>query len=279
MAMGFIPAPPTAALVADAIARIEARRDALDRLADKGMEMTERLAAGEVVEIAGRKPFADPARAFAVISRAVRLCLALASRLDEELIALLRGGLIPNLAILARETPAAAKAPAPTPAPVDAPDAAAVPTEPRERIARAVNAAIEAEAGDREAAERQRTYVHERLIEGEDYDALLHQPWRVVVQAICADLGLHPDWDAWDGEMGFKVDARPPTAELSERRPPTHPTVMYGRPLPGKWRLAVLANDLERSCIRPVDAVDAMTAGPRGVRGSGSNHPGALEAR
>ncbi len=219
-------APPTAALVAEAIARIEERRDALDRLADQGMAMAERLAAGEHVEIAGRKPFSDPARAFAVISRAVRLCLALASRLDEELIALLRGGPIPDLAILKSEAPAVVKAPTAEP---DAPVAVA---SPRERIARAVDAAIEAEAGDREVSERQRAYVQDHLIEGEDYDALLHQPWRVVVQAICSDLGLHPDWDGWDGEIGF-VAARPPTAELSERRRPTHPTVIPHEVDPG----------------------------------------------
>ena len=200
-------APPAPALVADAIARIEERRDALDRLAAKGMEMVERLAAGEVVEIAGRKPFADPARAFAVISRAVRLCLALASRLDEEIIALLRGGPIPTLAILAPEAAEPApEAPAPDP-------------RPRERVARAVDAVIE--AADREAIERRRAYVREHLIEGEDYDAFLHQPWRVVVQAICADLGLHPDWSTWDDSEGFKAAATPPTSEPSDRERPS----------------------------------------------------------
>ncbi len=169
--------------------------------------MAERLATGETVEIAGRKPFADPARAFAVISRAVRLCLALASRLDEELIALLRGGPIPNLAILAPEAPEVSKAPASAPVSTPVPEAPTAVSDPRARVARAVDSAIEAEAGDREAAERQRAYVQEHLIEGEDYDALLHQPWRVVVQAICADLGLRPDWGAWDNVEGF---AEPP---------------------------------------------------------------------
>jgi hypothetical protein len=149
MGMTSASTPPAAALVADAIARIEERRDVLDRLARKGMEMVERLAAGEDVEIAGRKPFADPARAFAVISRAVRLCLALGCRLDQEIIALLRGGPIPTLAILAPEAPAALKTSAAEPeTPVPA-------SGPRERIARAIDAVIEAETADREAAERQ----------------------------------------------------------------------------------------------------------------------------
>ena len=209
--MKSTPVPPAAARVADAIARIEERRDALDRLADKGMAMLERIAAGETVEIAGRKPFADPARAFAVISRAVRLCLALATRLDEELIALLRGGPIPTLAILAPEGPVAES------------EAPAVGPSRRERIARAVDAVIEAEAG--EAADRMRAYVNEHLTEGEAYDAYLHQPWRVVVQTICADLGLHPDWSTWDNSEGFKAGARPPPAEPFTHRilPPSEP--------------------------------------------------------
>ena len=221
MGMNSTPTPPAAALVADAIARIEERRDVLDRLADKGMEMAERLAAGDAVEIAGRKPFTDPARAFAVVSRAVRLCLALASRLDGAVIALLRGGPIPDLAILAPETPATSKTPGSVASVSEpAPETSAAVTAPRTRIARAVDGVIEAEAGDREAAERRRAYVHEHLIEGEDYDALLNQPWRVVVQAICADLGLNPDWGAWDNAEGF--------TEPLERRPFPPPEMQLG---------------------------------------------------
>ena len=133
---------PTAALVADAIARIEERRVALDLLADQGMAMVERLVAGETVEIAGRKPFESTARAFAVISRAVRLCLALASRLDEELIALLRGGPIPDLAILAPEnsgpkaSTAEQEARPPLPAPASASPARWTPSSRPRRRAR-----------------------------------------------------------------------------------------------------------------------------------------------
>ncbi len=222
-------APPAASAVADAIARIEERRDALDRLAAKGMEMLERIAAGEVVEIAGRKPFADPARAFAVISRAVRLCLALASRLDEELIALLRGGPIPKLAILAPE----AREPAPVAQPE--PETPAPSSTPRARIARAVDAVIAAETGDGEAADRLRAYVHEHLIEGEDYDRYLHQPWRVVVQTICADLGLHPDWSAWDNTDGFNVRGGRPTGEPPAPRVLSRPEPERGIDVPS-WR-------------------------------------------
>jgi hypothetical protein len=46
----------------------------------------------------------------------------------------------------------------------------------------------------------------------------------------------------------------------------------------GKENLAALAGGLERSCIRPVCAV-GLTAGPDGLRGSGSEHCGALWGR
>ena len=215
MGMTSTPAPPTADLVAEAIARIAARREVLDRLMHKGMEMIDKLAAGEDVEIAGRKPFVDRTHAYDVISRAVRICLVLANRLDKETIALVQGGPIPDLAILAPEPPAAPKAPKPDPAPASkpAPKAPAQPSDPRARIARAVETVIEAETADRDAADRMLAYVQQHLIEGEDYDAFLHQPWRVVVQTICADLGLHPDWTGWDNTEGFGAGPRPPTGE------------------------------------------------------------------
>ena len=55
--------------------------------------------------------------------------------------------------------------------------------------------------------------------------------------------------------------------------------VMYGRPLLGKRQNSGDGISLERSCIRPLIAVDLMTAGPQGLRGSGSNHSSALWKR
>lgn len=192
------------------------------------MEMVERLAAGGVVEIAGRKPFADPARAYVVLSRAIRICLALASRLDEELIALLRGGPIPDLAILAPERPTAPSASNPNPViPAEAEAEIKPDLSPKARIVRAMDAAIEVEAEDRETAERMRAWVDEHLTDGEDYDALLHKPWRVVVQAICLDLGLHPDWSTLDTGGGLRFEADDPG---DNGRTSTQPYVAETRP-------------------------------------------------
>ena len=45
--------------------------------------------------------------------------------------------------------------------------------------------------------------LHERLIEFETQDRFLSRPWRECVDAICADLGLTPDWSRWSEETGF----------------------------------------------------------------------------
>ena len=45
--------------------------------------------------------------------------------------------------------------------------------------------------------------LNERLFDREAYDVLLSLPLRHAVAAICADLGLEPDWTLWSDEAGF----------------------------------------------------------------------------
>ena len=45
--------------------------------------------------------------------------------------------------------------------------------------------------------------LRENLVERENYDSLLYRHWREAVVAICADLGLDPDWSRWTDEGGF----------------------------------------------------------------------------
>jgi hypothetical protein len=42
--------------------------------------------------------------------------------------------------------------------------------------------------------------LHERLIESDRFDAFLYRPLKEGVEAVCADLGLTPDWSRWTGE-------------------------------------------------------------------------------
>ena len=196
------PAPADAA--AGAIAQAERRLAMLRRLADLGMTLAEELA-GRAVPGADRpEPKHDPAESFARISRAVRLTLALEARLEQDLAALRAGGV-------------------PTAAGAAAPDAWIFPDDPgrlktrdhpsahRNRIRDNVWDAINHETAinDLKPSTEILDNLHERLTEGERYDAFLFRPLRESVEAICKDLGLTPDWSRWT-EDGFPPDTRNP---------------------------------------------------------------------
>lgn len=54
----------------------------------------------------------------------------------------------------------------------------------------------------------------DHLAEGADEDALVAGDFRTCVEAICADLGLHPDWSCWSDEEGFIDDAGQPLLDF-----------------------------------------------------------------
>ncbi len=84
--------------ISAAITRAERRRGKLERLSDIGMDLAEQVGAHAAAAMAAvnEKHGGDPGRAFAAVSRAVRLTLALETRLDEEILAL-RNGDLPSL--------------------------------------------------------------------------------------------------------------------------------------------------------------------------------------
>ena len=61
---------------------------------------------------------------------------------------------------------------------------------------------------DGQTAERALDRLRENLIDRETYDDLLTLPFRDCVAAICADLGLDPDWSQWSEETGFAETRR-----------------------------------------------------------------------
>ena len=80
----------------------------------------------------------------------------------------------------------------------------------RERVRDAVVAVIDREAGDPNEARWMRDRVHRVLIEEQDVDDYrLKGGFRACVEAICADLGLEPDWRLWDDEVGFGEEPNP----------------------------------------------------------------------
>jgi hypothetical protein len=174
-----------------AVAWAQRRHAMLDRLAALGMRLAE-----EVVERAVDTPYHpepkhEPVKAYDKVARAVRLTLVLQARVEEQIIAL-RNGEPMSSAVAAEPEPELSVRPE---API------------RERARDAVADAIDLEMPDGEAAEHALDRLRENLIEREIYDDLLALPFRDCVAAICADLGLDPDWSRWADETGFAEHA------------------------------------------------------------------------
>jgi hypothetical protein len=187
--------------VAAAIARAERRREMLERLSDLGMQLAQDIAGRAAqaprpsAEDGHPEPRHEPGRAFAAVSRAVRFTLALEAKIDREIHALMRGD-----AASAAESPEQAAWTPPPP-----PNAS---ERRRGLISACVWDAIDEEMTDPQVADDLCFAVQERLVEGETYDELLFRPFRASVEAICRDLGLHPDWSRWDDEVGFPPETR-----------------------------------------------------------------------
>jgi hypothetical protein len=149
------PADLDAALIADAATRLSILR----RLGDLGMRLAE-----EIVERAVNSPYHpeprhEPGRAFAAISRAVRLTLALQVNMEDRLVALRKG-----------ETPTAGR-------------------PGRARVGRPADATRDDRPDDPpEPPDSSRENLRER--ESERFDELLSGPFEDCVAAIRADLGL-----------------------------------------------------------------------------------------
>ena len=154
--------------------------------------------AAEIVERAVSAPYHpemrhDSGRSFASVSRAVRLTVVLEAKVHKEIIAFRNGA--PALASILKTA------------------SKTTPDRVRAKIESAVSEAISREVGDVDEARDALDRVRERLIEGEDYDAFLSGSWRDCVAAICADLGLDPDWSDWSDEVGFTPSVSRPRGE------------------------------------------------------------------
>ncbi len=216
----------------------------LRELAEMGMELTRALVrqnapapeAAEGVDTAPASPTPpttpasrrDPADAFARLSRAVRLTLALEATTDDAIAALRAGGSPVAGPAGAGPTPVGVPTPAPTPAPMtelerykayreaylndfaeegveltyhnSRPLPRDYPSAFRNKIRDCVFDVInrEIDCGYRSTELLDDSY--ERLWEGERYDAFIFRPLKEAVAAICDDLGLKPDWTRWTAE-------------------------------------------------------------------------------
>ena len=202
-------APDPASAAPDARARIEAQLVMLDRLAQVGMEIAEACGREAKAPSSDGASRSHPGLVFARVARAVRMTIALQSRLMKDLAALDRAD---EIAERARTT------------------------KRRTRLAQLIEDAARAkvdaqrEAGARfwadedafeDEIEQLTSDAYERLIDAEDGN-LWGRPFDEVVAGVCKDLGLSPDWTT-----RIAASVQPPAA------PPTSPTrsVAGGGPL------------------------------------------------
>jgi hypothetical protein len=186
-----------------AILRAERRLAMLEELAQIGMDLARALGRQA---LAGAEPTApdaeastdgsatpitpaaDPSVAFARISRAIRLTLALEARTDEQLRAL-RAGVAAETE--ARRVAVRKRA---------ADEAAARSQARRDAVEHLVTEAAEREVEDLGALNDVLEALEERLRDDEAYFDLDQAPLRETVERLCADLELTPDWSQWEGE-------------------------------------------------------------------------------
>ncbi len=197
--------------LAQAIARAERRREMLEQLANMGMALAKEMSARFIEGPQRPEARRDPARSFGAISRAVRLTLMLEARVEKQILAWRKDGVV-------------AEALAPEPFLRPWTDSAVA---RRERVREAVSLVIDKEAGDPDEARWMRDRVARELIEAETLDDhRLMGGFRDCVEAICADLGLEPDWSDWHDEEGFTAPIPPPPARATGEElnsPPPHP--------------------------------------------------------
>ncbi len=204
----------------------------LARLAEIGMEIAE--AAGLQARGEGEGAGADAALSFSRAARAVRLTIALETRLVAERAALQRG----EAAVRASEA-----------------------SRRRDRIHvkvdRLIDEVAQTEGEDAEVTERLSEAVWERLTETDDED-LLDRPIEEIVARICADLGLAAGWAA----EAFPVTAAATSAverPLSQAGPDSSP-VLFGT-----------GEQAPTSILLPCEAGEVAAEGRR--RGPAPPHP------
>ncbi|MDB5460338.1 MAG: hypothetical protein JWO72_2079 [Caulobacteraceae bacterium] len=214
---------------------IERQLALLGRLAEAGLEIAvaiERQATGMATPArsdANPAPVVrgDIALAYGRVARAVRMTLALQSKLIKDLQALEEGAARALVAAEAEQDNAR----------LDLEDAR------KARVERIVARVIQAELDDEDAVERLADEASERLDDEDLYGDVLARPFSEIVADICRDLGLDPDWsrlaqEPWaraeidSGQAGAPLAALP--ARGAEARRPRFPPLpissSHGRP-------------------------------------------------
>jgi hypothetical protein len=248
-APAFQPDPPPADLpeagevdlLAERIRCAQLRLRAVEELLDIGMDLTrnlrERVHAGQSDEpTKGWAPEVTPpdyAGAFAKLSRAVRLTLDMHARFDDTLGALRSGKAAAVRERRERRERIAERA-----------------TEEkleklRDDVAEQVRIVIARESETEREHDERVTALYERLENDAAYDELTDRSFRAIVEQLCEELCLNPDWSDWTDEgwpqpTAIGADARPFFSPF--RRPSPKPLLKRTVEQPPVTRLFELAD-------------------------------------
>jgi len=177
----------------------EGRLRLLRELAEIGMKLARALEPAPAAAEKGR----DPADAFARLSRAIRLTLTLEAKTDEALRDLKSG--------VVRKRKKEAKRAARRHEAAAAKEAEERAVKVRELVAEAA----EFEIADAYEFAGRYYALRERLDEDSAYKDLSERPLREIVERLCKDLMISPDWSRWDGEGWTRQEGAPKRTRYS----------------------------------------------------------------
>ena len=201
------PAPPADA--ASLRGRMERQLTVLGRLAEAGLNLALAIERQATTEGAAPVVAGDVALAYARVSRAVRLSVALQAKVIKDLQALDQAAasrLYGQTVNAERERQRLAE-------------------QRQDRVQRIVERVIAAEVADAAEVDRLAEAASERLEHDDIYGDLAKRPVGEIIALICRDLDLSPDWtrlaaEAWAQEEIESGAAGSPFAALRGRDPP-----------------------------------------------------------
>jgi hypothetical protein len=210
------------------IACTERKLRILERMTERGMEIIDAVADRACAE-AKAPPESpkgrDPIEAYARISRTMRFNMVLDTRLADYLAALVAGG--PDVEFWPLRARQNRRPGAP-------PEDDLGEMGPRELARANVLEIVDPDSYDEDECERIYEELDERLYEYERYDEFLDLPMQDLVELICKDLGVKPNWERWQGEnwpAWRKTKPAPPPAGGDQTPDPLAPDPLVADPL------------------------------------------------
>ena len=191
------------------VLRIERRMGLLQEAQEIIMQSLRAVEPGGAIAETGLAKGKDPADAIAILTRALRLTVALEDKIDTRLSDLKAG--------IVREKKEERRLEAEWRKFAAAQDA----QEREEKVRDLVMEAADREIGDLEAYNELYEALEERLCIDEGYNDLLERPVGETVERLCKDLKLNFDQRLWDGEKWIRPGGLRPRPLWSEFNQPS----------------------------------------------------------